>query len=247
METVIKFKVIKEDGSKKSIKVKYTDCPDFTEFTRVANFTKHLTKDGFIRVTFGEVVEGDTEQFNFTTTVGGQIDEWVASLNKSDWMFDKEIMTILNWEVISYTGMKVDEVTGETSLQTIQTKEVTIKEQKLTPIENMKLFFVLNKEQISQEFVDNYTVLYADLADNIKDFPWEKQMGIVFKVMGIASTAASTALQSITDYSQALKQVDWSKHKMENGDWDMDAISREAKMIQNGHIVDSTRIISNTK
>ncbi len=246
METIVRFKVIKEDSSKKSIKVKYDDCPDFTEITKTANFIKHPTKEGFVKVTFGEVIDGDAQQVNLVTSIEEQIDEWVGSFDKLNWMYENEVMTILTWEIVSYGDVKAN--------STGQNKSSILKKKELTPIENMKLFFVVNKEQISQEFVDNYTVVYSELVDNMKGIPWEKQMEIVFTAMGIATKSAVNALTNISDYSKALEQVDWNKHKYTKasdinkyGTWDMDAISREAKMIQDGHIVDNTRIISNTK
>lgn len=254
METVVKFKVLKNDGRKASIKVKYKNCPDFIEEKSIANYIKHPMKDGFVQIQFGEeIVEGSILREEIITTIEDQIDKWVETFDKTGWMDDHDVAIIFNWEVLSYSGMAQNAETGETGLAIVQTKNNLVS--KLSPIENMKMFFEVNKESISQDVIDNYIVVYSEMADSMKNMSWEKQMAITFKAMGIASTAASTAYDNIMGYSAALKKVNWDKHRYTKasdinkyGNWNMDAIRREAKMIQNGHELDSNLIIpENTK
>lgn len=253
METTIKFKVIKNDGKKKSIKVTYKDCPDFIEEIKIANFAKHPTKDGWLQVTYNEsdIIESDSEQAKIVEKIEDQIDEWVESFDKALWMDDNDVMVILTWEVVSYVGQQIDR--GETGLTIVneKSKEVFVNP-KVSDIDQMKLFFEINKEEIGQEFIDNYIVIYAEMADTIKHMDWRKQMDIVFKTMTISFASASKALTDLSGYGVALQKVDWSKHKYTKasdinkyGTWNMDAIQREAKMIQNGHILDPNLLIDN--
>lgn len=254
METTIKFKVIKNDGKKKSIKVKYKDCPDFTEETKVANFAKHPTKEGYVQVTFGDNVEaliGDVEHLNIVTKIEDQIDEWVESFDKLLWMDDNDVMVILTWEVVSYVGKQIDRGESELTIVNSTSKEVVLNP-KVSDIDNMKLFFEFNKEEISQDVIDNYIVIYSEMADNLKHLNWKKQMDIVFKTMSIATTSARKALDDLDRYREALRSIDWNKHKYTKaedinkyGTWDLEAIGREAKMIQNGHILDPNLLIDN--
>lgn len=244
MITTVKFNVLTYNGSKKSIKVKF-DVPDFVEET--STFNVILNDKPMLLVTTGDE-QREHIKHKYTTSIIEQLDAWVQNEDLSELMSKMEIHTIFNWTIVNYTGMSKRHE-HESSIKLTQSSNNTTNIlQKLSVIDNMKMFFKFNN--IDQNVVDNYIMIYSRMSETLHGISWQKQMEIVFKTMNIAMKATSEGLDNITRYSQALGKVDWSKHKYTDakdidkyGMFNMESIRREAKMIQDGHEMNPDRLI----
>jgi hypothetical protein len=161
MKATIKYKVLFCSGKKGTIKVDY-ECPDF----------EHIDKEPIIIGT--EVITTDI-------SVEQQIDEWVASFDKTDLMYSNDIMIIFNWDIVSAKPKDVN-------------KNIIVKQRILTQSEMVGLF--IKHANMTEDLKTEFIAVYSNLKSTIKNLKFDKQIDITFKSLNIAMMASKEAYRS---------------------------------------------------
>ncbi len=145
------------------------DCPEFKEIHHKST-TKGL-KDTYY-------------------TVFQQVDNWVGELDKKQLMDNKDLLNIIDWEIIS-----VDDVKAKA--------DGVVKKDKLSNKDTVLLIAsTLFKEGNAQK---DFAVCYKKLFKNIKDLKPEKQVSIVMDSMGIGYLSSITTLDNLSKSESKIK------------------------------------------
>lgn len=140
------------------------------------------------------VLNGKKVSDGHTYTIEQQIDEWVNEFDKKDWMEDNDVMMIFDWKVVS--------AKAESALQT----NLVVKPQKLSQSEMVGLY--VQMAPMSEELKTEFIAVYAEIKPAIEKLPFDKQIDITFKGLGVGFKAAQEAYRYLTDYQKALNQID---------------------------------------
>lgn len=140
------------------------------------------------------VVNGKKVSDGHTYTIEQQIDEWVNEFDKKDWMEENDVIMIFDWEVVS---AKV-----ESAPQT----NLVVKPQKLSQSEMVGLY--VQMAPMSEELKTEFIAVYAEIKPAIEKLPFDKQIDITFKSLGVGFKAAQEAYRYLTEYQRALNVVD---------------------------------------
>jgi len=165
MKTTVKYGVLYENGKKGKVSVKY-DCPDFEE------------------IKFLSPVQPDVE---CVITIDEQVDDWVTTFDKKEWMNENGVLLIFDWEI--------------KSIKT-KSKELVVTKPKITQTDIVGIFA---SEHLDGQIQSDFIAVYVKMKPTIKDLKFNKQIDIVLKGMDVAYGSALNVYKRLNEFSESLK------------------------------------------
>ena len=166
------------------------------------------------------VLKGKQVSDGHTYTIEQQIDEWVNEFDKKDWMEANGVMMIFDWKVAS--------AKAESAPQT----NLVVKPQKLSQSEMVGLY--VQMAPMSEELKTEFIAVYAEIKPAIEKLPFNKQIDITFKGLGVGFKAAQEAYRYLTEYQRALNVIDsklWITTKNGRTEYDKVKLGQIARKI----------------
>jgi len=140
------------------------------------------------------ILHGKKVSDGHTYTIEQQIDEWVNEFDKKVWMEANDVMIIFDWKVVSAKHAEAPQT------------NLIVKPQKMTQSEMVGLY--VQMAPMSEELKKEFIAVYAEIKPAIEKLPFDKQIDITFKGLGVGFKAAQEAYRYLTEYQKALNVVD---------------------------------------